>query len=139
MPCPALRWVMRGQMTLNAVWWSSLTLALTGSAHAAMDVRARNRIGDSGTAADTALWREECVPEEALFAGTLCAQRVPRHALTEEHVLALPQASEMQMGGKGSVGYGWVSFMPMAWPTALDADGKSPAGEPLRVVQEGTA
>lgn len=80
------------------------------------DVRARNRIEDDGVAADRHLWREECVPEDAVFYGVLCAQPVPGHhpVLTEQQALAAPAACDLQLGGKGSVGYGWVSFRPVA-------------------------
>lgn len=82
------------------------------------DVRARNRIEDDGVAAAHHLWREECVPEDAVFYGVLCAQPVPAHGgvLSERQALEAPTACELQLGGKGSVGYGWVSFRPAALP-----------------------
>lgn len=87
------------------------------------DVRARNRIEDDGVAADHHLWREECVPEDAVFYGVLCAQPVPGHRamISERQALEAPVACELQLGGKGSVGYGWVSFRPAALPLAPQA------------------
>jgi CRISPR-associated protein Cmr4 len=80
------------------------------------DVRARNKIGPDGVAADHHLWREECVPEDTVFIGTLSVQPVPEYAdvLTERQALRAPAACDLQLGGKGSVGYGWVSFRPVA-------------------------
>jgi len=82
----------------------------------ALDVRARNRIADDGVAQDHHLWREECVPEEAVFFGVLAAQRVESNpaGLTEAQALALPQPLDLQLGGKATVGYGWTSFAPVA-------------------------
>lgn len=80
----------------------------------AMDVRARIRIGKDGVAADKALWREEYVPEDAVFYGTLSVQAVASHCLDEAKALAIPQALELQLGGNGSVGAGWVNFRPLA-------------------------
>jgi CRISPR-associated protein Cmr4 len=85
-------------------------------AHAGMDIRARNRIGDDGLAQDTGLWREECVPEDAIFAGVICAQRVPKHEaiFTEQSALRAIKPCTLQIGGKAGVGYGWVDFRPAA-------------------------
>ena len=92
---------------------------------AATDVRSRNSIGDEGVTDDKFLWREECVPEESLFYGTVSVQAVQDNPgrLDEAQALGFVKACSLQIGGKASVGYGFVDFMP------LDA-GDAPAGTP---------
>jgi CRISPR-associated protein Cmr4 len=95
----------------------------------ALDVRARNKIGDDGTAQDHHLWREECVPESALFFGCFTAQNVANGAgLTDAQVLDLPQRLPLRLGGKASVGYGCCDFEPVPGPTAVAAAPSTPTG-----------
>ena len=84
----------------------------------ATDVRARNKIGDDGLAEDKKLWREECVPEDALFYGLLSAQTVRANpaGLSELQALDAPERCELQLGGKASIGYGWCRFEPVPRP-----------------------
>jgi CRISPR-associated protein Cmr4 len=83
----------------------------------ATDVRARNRLDEkTGQTVAHHLWREECVPEDAVFYGVLSAQPVQDNpaGFTEAQALAVPSACDLQLGGKGSVGYGWASFRPVS-------------------------
>lgn len=90
--------------------------ALDHLCEVATDVRTRNSIGEDGIAKDTALWREECIPEDSVLAGVIGVQRVPEHQAhyDETQALAVVQACEVQVGGRASIGCGWASFRPVA-------------------------
>ena len=80
----------------------------------ATDVRSRNRIGEEGVTDNTALWREECVPEHALFYGSISAQAVPSNPRrwSEADALALVGPYSLQFGAKSTIGYGQAEFIP---------------------------
>jgi len=90
-----------------------------------LEVRSRVSLGEGRVADEHALWREECLPADTVMWGLVAAQRVPQHGLEEAHALAHVKACRMQLGGKASVGYGWVEFWPQdAAPTAQTEGGK---------------
>jgi CRISPR-associated protein Cmr4 len=95
----------------------------------ATEVRSRVSLGPDGVAQDSALWREECLPPDTLMWGLVAAQPAThpytrpladppvdvtqwRHQQAQQALDAL-QACTLQIGGKASVGYGWVQFFPV--------------------------
>ncbi len=86
----------------------------------ATEVRARVALGAARVAKDRALWREECVPADSLFWGLISAfpmvakpgARLAPAALSVAEALALMRSACVQIGGKASVGYGWLDFLP---------------------------
>ena len=108
--------------------------ALDHLCEVATDVRTRNRIGADGIAEDNALWREECIPEDSVFAGVVSALRVPEHEAlyTESQALAIVQTCEVQVGGRASIGCGWASFRPVLTPA-------TPVATAEKVIADGTA
>jgi CRISPR-associated protein Cmr4 len=78
------------------------------------EVRTRVSLNENRVANDAALWREECMPADSLFWGVMGAQRVENSlGVTEAVALAKAQQCSMQLGGKASVGYGWIDFVPV--------------------------
>lgn len=97
----------------------------------ATEVRARVALDENRVANDRALWREECVPADSLFWGLVSAfpivakprtreaSSVAPAALSVAEALALMRSACLQIGGKASVGYGWLDFLPQ--PAAAGA------------------
>lgn len=87
------------------------------------EVRARVRLDENRVAVDGALWREECVPADSLFWGVFSAQLVPAAPAQLEPAEALRRVrpASLQLGGKASVGYGWVDFLPQPGPQGQSA------------------
>ena len=85
-------------------------------AEVATDVRAHNKLGEDGVAEDKHLWRQEYVPEDAVFWGAITVQPVGNNPgkLTEAQALAAAQNCEIQLGGRASVGCGWASLRPIS-------------------------
>ena len=81
---------------------------------AALPVAARNRIGPNGIVEAGALWYEEYVPAEAIFAGVLTAQHgLGRHSIHKApallaHVAGATSERFLQLGGKATTGRGFV-------------------------------
>ncbi len=77
---------------------------------------------ESCTVTTGALWYEESLPPETLLLGLLLASRSfnPKHSASASEVLrdALPAATEMQFGGKASVGRGRCRLVPLAGAAA---------------------
>lgn len=84
-------------------------------AETAMDVRSHNKIGPDGVVADNHLWRQEYVPEDAVFAGVMAVQPVAGNpaGYTVGQALAVPTDCDLQLGGRASVGFGWASLRPV--------------------------
>lgn len=82
----------------------------------ATEVRARVSVDEDRVANDRALWREECVPADSLFWGVISALHVQSAnkdaALDPTDALSRVAPACVQIGGKASVGYGWVDFLP---------------------------
>lgn len=81
---------------------------------ASLPVAARNRIGPNGIVESGALWYEEYVPSEAIFAGVLTAQHgLGRHSMHKApallaHVAGSTGERFLQIGGKATTGRGFV-------------------------------
>jgi CRISPR-associated protein Cmr4 len=81
---------------------------------ASLPVAARNRIGPNGVVEPGALWYEEFVPAEAVFAGVLTAQNgLGRHNAHNDkallaHVAGATGERFLQLGGKATAGRGFV-------------------------------
>ncbi len=82
--------------------------------HVATEVRARVALDDNRVAKDNALWREECVPADSLFWGLISAFPVAAMPGALGVTAALEKVARacVQIGGKASVGYGWLDFLP---------------------------
>lgn len=83
----------------------------------ATEQRARVSLNVDRVATENALWREECLPADSLLWGLISASPVA-HGLREAPVdeqTALDKVKKcnLQMGGKASVGYGNVQFLPI--------------------------
>jgi CRISPR-associated protein Cmr4 len=81
----------------------------------ATEVRARVAVDEDRVPTEHALWREECVPADSLFWGLLSVMPVARQGVPPLPVAAALQRVQptcMQIGGKASVGYGWIDFLP---------------------------
>jgi CRISPR-associated protein Cmr4 len=79
----------------------------------ATEVRARVSLDENRVAKSTGLWREECVPADSLFWGSIGAQAVVTDAAVNE-AIALGEVArcQVQIGGKASVGYGCIDLLP---------------------------
>lgn len=85
----------------------------------ALPVSARNRIGPNGIVDNGALWYEENVPAEALFAGVLTAVdglgEYRQHRAADFLRYLSAQPVHLQLGGKATTGRG---FVRLSFPTA---------------------
>lgn len=122
-------WLSRAAFSADADEWinavkSRLVLVsdavFSRLADLALGNRARNKVGDTVN-----LWREEWVPEDTVFAGLIGAQPVGQHmqqfksAQDALSALASQLGShglELQMGGKASLGQGFVQLNLLAAP-----------------------
>ena len=82
----------------------------------AMDVRARNRLDDNRMATDQALWYEEAIPSMTLFWGNIGAQELWQNGNESEKrkaedALSDLKSTQLQIGGKASVGRGLIEFI----------------------------
>nr|WP_315468634.1 type III-B CRISPR module RAMP protein Cmr4 [uncultured Undibacterium sp.] len=92
----------------------------TQMAKNATEVRARVSLDEDSIARDRSLWREECLPADTILWGQIGAQSTDRgakDALSENDALNIVRCGKVQIGGKASVGYGLVDFLPQARPT----------------------
>jgi CRISPR-associated protein Cmr4 len=79
----------------------------------ATEVRARVSLDENRVAKSTGLWREECVPADSLFWGSIGAQSVVSGvAVSEAAALGKVARCQVQIGGKASVGYGCIELLP---------------------------
>lgn len=78
----------------------------------ALDVRSRVSLNDDRVAQGQALWREELVPNDAVFWGMVAHSPVgaDKGGHSTQHALSLIQPQTLQLGGKATVGHGWVRF-----------------------------
>lgn len=103
--------------------WRALVLSRVAVVHdrlllalaECLDVRTRNAIGEDGLAAN--LWREETVPEDAVFYAPIAAHPLAGGPSTAglaavrgwmEAVASNPL--QLQVGGNGSLGQGWMQL-----------------------------
>lgn len=91
----------------------------------ATEVRSRVSLNADRTPKNKALWREECLPADSLLWGMIGAQRVAASGLcSETEALARVKPATLQLGGKASVGYGWVEFLPLRSPAPGQTEAK---------------
>lgn len=79
-----------------------------------LPVIARNALNEQGTVRKGALWYEEQVPAEAIFAGVFAADDVRQDKTRHEAAAILDAVTgsplEVQLGGKASIGRGFVEI-----------------------------
>jgi CRISPR-associated protein Cmr4 len=89
----------------------------------ATEVRPQIRIDDTtGLTADKSLRYIESMPAESLFYGTIAAQRVINSNMKPEDALKNVSSCELQIGGKASTGYGFMSFVTVTTNDKLQAN-----------------
>ena len=82
-------------------------------AEVATDTRARIRLGENRVVANQALWYEENLPADSLLFGEWGAQKVRKATTVKQptDALGLVRSQVLQLGGKATVGRGWIDFL----------------------------
>ncbi len=77
----------------------------------ATDIRARIRLSEQRIVERGALWYEENLSADSLLFGEWGAQKVRKANLDPGQACGLVQPQVLQLGGKATVGRGWVDFL----------------------------